>query len=60
MRTTFPAGVDGWVRFGPRLDALASYLPTERLQVLLRELHGVALTATMRKLPLILNAVGRG
>ena len=48
-RAAFPAGVDGPVRFGPRLEALAAYLryvqhlPTARLRDLLRELHGVAL-----------------
>ena len=46
----FPAGVDGPVQFGPRLEALAAYLryvqhlPTARLRDLLRELHGVALS----------------
>ena len=49
-RAPFPAGVDGPVRFGPRLEALAAYLryvqhlPTMRLRDLLRELHGVALS----------------
>ena len=49
-RAAFPEGVDGPVRFGPRLEALAAclryvqHLPTARLRDLLRELHGVALS----------------
>ena len=49
-RAPFPEGVDGPVRFGPRLEALAcclryvQHLPTARLCDLLRELHGVALS----------------
>ena len=56
-RAAFPAGVDGPVQFGPRLEALAAYLryvqhlPTGRLRDLLRELHGVALaTGTVEAL----------
>ena len=56
-RAAFPAGVEGPVRFGPRLEALAAYLryvqhlPTARLRDLLRELHGAALsTATVEAL----------
>ena len=46
-RAAFPEGVDGPVRFGPRLEELAAYLryvqhlPTVRLRDLLRELYGV-------------------
>ena len=49
-RAPFPAGVDGPVQFGPRLEELAAYLryvqhlPTVRLRDLLRELHGVKLS----------------
>ena len=50
-RAVFPAGVAGPVQLGPRLEALAAYLrymqhlPVGRLRDLLRELHGVALSA---------------
>ena len=49
-RAPFPAGVDGPVRFGPRLEELAAHLryvqhlPVVRLRNLLRELHGVKLS----------------
>ena len=49
-RAPFPAGVDGPVQFGPRLEELAAYLryvqhlPVVRLRDLLRELHGVKLS----------------
>ena len=49
-RAPFPAGVDGPVRFGPRLEELAcclryvQHLPVGRLRDLLRELHGVKLS----------------
>ena len=56
-RAAFPVGVDGPVRFGPRLTALAAYLryaqhlPVGWLRDLLRELHGVQLsTATVEAL----------
>ena len=49
-RAPFPAGVDGPVRFGPRLEELAAYLryvqhlPVARLRDLLRDAHGVKLS----------------
>ena len=49
-RAAFPEGVDGPVRFGPRLEELAAYLryvqhlPTARLRDLLRDVHGVKLS----------------
>ena len=49
-RAPFPAGVDGPVQFGPRLEELAAYLryvqhlPTARLRDLLRDAHGVKLS----------------
>ena len=50
-RAAFPAEVAGPVQFGPRLEALAVYLPVARTQALLRELHGVSLsTATVEAL----------
>ena len=49
-RAAFPAGVDGPVQFGPRLEELAAYLryvqhlPVARLRDLLRDVHGVKLS----------------
>ena len=49
-RAPFPAGVDGPVQFGPRLEELAAYLryvqhlPVVRLRDLLRDAHGVKLS----------------
>ena len=49
-RAAFPAGVDGPVQFGPRLEELAAYLryvqhlPVVRLRDLLRDAHGVKLS----------------
>ena len=49
-RAAFPEGVDGPVRFGPRLEELAAYLryvqhlPVARLRDLLRDAHGVKLS----------------
>ena len=49
-RAAFPAGVDGPVQFGPRLEEPAcclryvQHLPVVRLRNLLRELHGVKLS----------------
>ena len=49
-RAAFPEGVDGPVRFGPRLEELAAYLryvqhlPTARLRDLLRDAHRVKLS----------------
>ena len=49
-RAPFPAGVDGPVQFGPRLEELAAYLryvqhlPVARLRDLLRDAHGVQLS----------------
>ena len=49
-RAPFPAGVDGPVQFGPRLEELAAYLryvqhlPVVRLRDLLQDAHGVKLS----------------